>query len=232
MSRSNRAILAVVGILIYAVIVAYIIGELNAATKEITDGLPASHSSFYEEAYQQTLLGFRSVSYRVAESSRFLAWPIHQDDYLAKSSPIGPRDPATVGGHGDDFHDGFDMFGVWKARILSGARAFVVCVFPPANGYYRGHEVFGGLVILRVEYKSDVYYLVHGHLSETDVKENTWIDAGTQIGRQGNEGRSDGEHLHFGMNKNGTLDVETGEITGGKWVNPLLHLIPIGEAKT
>ncbi len=157
-----------------------------------------------------------------------VAWPIDADDYVALSSPFGERDPATVGGYGDDYHDGLDLYGTWRARIRAGADAYVACVFPAPNGYYRGHPVLGGVVILRASISEDTYYLVYGHLSSTEVAEDEVVSVGALLGRQGNTGHSDGAHLHFGLNRGGTLDVATGEITGGMWLNPLKYMVEPG----
>lgn len=152
------------------------------------------------------------------------AWPIDPQDYVALSSPYGERDPATVGGYGDDFHDGLDLFGTWHARIRAAADAYVACVFPAPNGYYRGHHVLGGLVILQLEHQSETYHLIYGHMSEVAVKEGDMVKPGDLLGRQGNSGRSGGPHLHFAIIQNGVLEVDTGEITGGEWLNPLQYI--------
>jgi len=158
-------------------------------------------------------------------------FPIHAEDYIALSSPIGYRPPETVGGmDNDNIHLGLDMFGLWMARICAGANAYVPCVFPAPNGYYRGHDVLGGLVILQVEHCGDTYLLVHGHLSYVAVEEGSTVDAGAFLGRQGDTGKSDGYHLHYGINKGGTLERDergetTGNIIGGEWLNPLQYLI-------
>ena len=164
----------------------------------------------------------------VREEPLSLVWPIDIADYVVLSSPFGERDPATVGGYGDDYHDGLDLYGTWRARIRAGADAYVACVFPAPSNYYRGHPILGGLIILRASVNEDTYLFVYGHLSSTEVKEGDRVLVGAFIGRQGNSGRSDGAHLHFAINKGGTLDVATGEITGGTWLNPLKYMVEPG----
>ena len=166
-----------------------------------------------------------------AQTKLLLSWPIDPQDYIALSSPFGERDPETVGGLGDDFHNGLDLFGTWSARIRACTDADVVCVFPAPNGYYRGHTALGGLIILQAERQGDTFLFVHGHLSEVGVVEGTTVAAGDLLGRQGNTGWSDGEHLHFGICRNGVLNAETGEITGGEWLNPLKYLVEPKEAE-
>ena len=164
-----------------------------------------------------------------SKKALLFAWPIDLQDYIALSSPFGERDPQTVGGLGDDFHNGLDLFGTYRARIRACTDATVACVFPAPNGYYRGHTALGGLVILQAERQGDTFLFVHGHLSEVEVIEGATVAAGDLLGRQGNTGRSDGEHLHFGINQNGTLNTATGEITGGVWLNPLKYITEPGE---
>jgi len=182
----------------------------------------------YKEAVNRGI-AMRQALNALHERSVLFLWPINPADYVAKSSPFGERDPETVGGYGDDFHNGLDMFGVWHARIRACTDATVACVFPAPNGYYRGHTALGGLVILQAERQGDTFLFVHGHLSEVEVIEGATVAAGDLLGRQGNTGRSDGEHLHFGINQNGTLNTATGEITGGVWLNPLKYITEPGE---
>ena len=138
-----------------------------------------------------------------------LVWPIHLEDYMALSSPFGERDPEKIGGYGDDFHDGLDLFGTWRARVLAVADGVVTEHYPPPNGYYRGHPVYGGYIEITHDDGSISRY---AHLSETDVVEDLYVAGGIPIGRQGKTGRTAKAHLHF------ELEIE------GKKVNPLKYL--------
>ena len=154
------------------------------------------------------------------------SWPIDLDDYIALSSPFGERDPEQIGGYGDDYHDGVDMFGTWLARIRAIAPGKVVCHFiPPTDGIHRGHGVLGGMVVIEhVLETGEIFYSRYGHLHTTEVHEGDSIQVGTLIGRQGNTGRSPSPHLHFELWRGGVCDIPTGEIMGGELVNPLKYL--------
>jgi murein DD-endopeptidase MepM/ murein hydrolase activator NlpD len=125
-------------------------------------------------------------------------WPIAEADYIGLSSPYGERDPKSIGGYGDEFHDGVDMYGTWKARIYAIDKGKVVDHWIPPNEYYRGHKVLGGTII--IQHPNGVKS-VYGHLSETFVHERDRVKAGDLIGRQGNTGTWKGReypaHLHF-----------------------------------
>jgi murein DD-endopeptidase MepM/ murein hydrolase activator NlpD len=82
----------------------------------------------------------------------------------------------------------------------------------------------GGLVIVESVYQDDTYFMVYGHMAAVAIKEGEKVEVNAFLGRQGNTGKSAGAHLHFGLNRNGTLDVATGEITGGEWLNPLIYM--------
>ena len=137
------------------------------------------------------------------------AWPIHEDDYIALSSPYGERDPETVGGDVSDFHSGLDLFGTWHARIVSISDGVVLEHYPPPDNWWKGHPVLGGY--LRIGHY-DGTEAVYAHLSSTEVHEGDTVKRGQYIGRQGNTGISDGEHLHIEIR------------IGGNLVNPLQYI--------
>ena len=223
MKKSTKFLLGFLALMAYAAAMWFCV-QVAKNTGAQAEKVAATESRLesYKEAVNRGT-AMRKALNALHERSVLFLWPINPADYVAKSSPFGERDPETVGGYGDDFHNGLDMFGVWHARIRACTDADVVCVFPAPNGYYRGHPVLGGLVILRADTPGTHWLFVHGHLSSTDVNEGDRVAAADFLGRQGNTGRSDGEHLHYGINKGGVLNVETGEITGGEWLNPLLY---------
>ena len=53
---------------------------------------------------------------------------------------------------------------------------------------------YGNLIIIRHENGLETYY---AHLSQRNVEEGDWVNAGDIIGLGGNTGRSSGPHLHF-----------------------------------
>jgi murein DD-endopeptidase MepM/ murein hydrolase activator NlpD len=68
----------------------------------------------------------------------------------------------------------------------------------------------GGKAIV-IDHGNNLYTL-YSHNSEADVEVGQRVEAGQQIGRQGNEGYSFGSHLHF--------EVHTGAPWSGDWEKP------------
>jgi murein DD-endopeptidase MepM/ murein hydrolase activator NlpD len=147
-------------------------------------------------------------------------FPIHPDDFREGelTSPYGERDPKEIGGMGDTFHNGIDLYGVshvgtWQARVVAIADGTVA-------EHWIYHDVYGKMIVL--DHGNGVRSR-YAHLSKSFVHEryadgSPWkVEAGEVIGRQGNTGLSKGRleyasHLHFEME----IDGET--------VNPLMYL--------
>ncbi len=161
-----------------------------------------------------------------AKVAFFFQWPIHIEDYVRLTSPKGIRSEKEIGGTGDGFHEhgGTDMVGTWLARIVPPIRSQVWVHFYPPGGIWNGHPVLGGLIVLRYYDHSNrtVWWFRYGHLAETRVHEDDWVDKTMVLGRQGNTGQSVRAHLHVEVYRGGECDRETGEITGGEQLNPLL----------
>lgn len=75
---------------------------------------------------------------------------------------------------------------------------------------------YGNVVVLRHENGLETFY---GHLSQRNVEEGQWVNAGDVIGLGGSTGRSTGPHLHFETRYKGfafdpqwLIDFETGEL--------------------
>lgn len=142
-----------------------------------------------------------------------LYFPIAESDYLY-TSPYGTRiSPIS---NTVKSHTGLDIAGVWKAQVVSVANGVVVESWPPPDGYFKGHLVYGGMVKIKHDNGMESLY---AHLSSSYIKEGQRILAGEVIGRMGNTGQSDGEHLHFEL----WVDNER--------VNPLLYLNQEAEEK-
>jgi murein DD-endopeptidase MepM/ murein hydrolase activator NlpD len=139
------------------------------------------------------------------QQGRYL-FPVAASDYTL-TSPHGVRvSPITKT---IKYHSGLDISSVWRAQVVSVADGTVIEHWPPPDGYYRGHEVYGGMII--IDHGEGIRSL-YAHLSTTYVHEGYEIKAGEVIGRIGATGVADGEHLHFELQ----LD--------GKAVNPLLYI--------
>lgn len=140
-------------------------------------------------------------------------FPLHPDDYLMKTAAYGIRVSPTLGV--EMAHQGLDIAGVWRAQVVAVADGEVVEHYPPPGtrhplgGFFRGHDVYGGMVRIR---HIDGTESLYAHLASTRIREGQSIRAGEVIGRQGDTGKAQGHHLHFEM------------IVGGERVNPLLYL--------
>lgn len=133
-------------------------------------------------------------------------FPIATSDYEF-TSPQGIRvSPIT---HTIKSHTGIDIASTWHAQVVSVADGIIIESWPPPDGYFKGHPIYGGMLQIRHEDGSESVY---AHLSASYVKEGQQVQSGQVIGRIGNTGQSDGEHLHFELHIN------------GKVVNPLLYI--------
>lgn len=135
-------------------------------------------------------------------------YPIHPADYVMPTSPFGERE-SPWGGQLVE-HQGVDLLGCWRARIVAIANGVVMEHWVPPDGeHWRGHPVYGGMIRIRHDDGSESLY---AHLSESYIHEGYRVVAGQVIGRQGNTGRSQGDHLHFEL------------VIDGEQVNPLLWI--------
>lgn len=134
-----------------------------------------------------------------------LVFPIAGSDYRL-TSPEGVRvSPLT---HTIKNHTGLDIGSVWKAQVVSVADGEVISHWPPPDGYYKGHDVYGGLIVIQHD---NGLVSLYAHLSESYIHLGDRVRAGQVIGRVGNTGRSEGAHLHFELQ----LDDQ--------YLNPLLY---------
>jgi len=113
------------------------------------------------------------------------------DEYNISSS-IGFREP-PMGGAEYSMHKGIDLVGPTHCEIRAVANGVIIEHWVPPNGWYKGHDVYGGMIII----KHDGFYSLYAHLSQTYIHEGQVIKAGDIIGRQGATGLVTGEHLHF-----------------------------------
>jgi murein DD-endopeptidase MepM/ murein hydrolase activator NlpD len=135
-----------------------------------------------------------------------ILFPVHTEDFTHLTSAFGKRS-AIIGG---DYaqHRGVDIAGSWRARVLAAADGIVI-------DHWLNHPIKGKAIYILHPDGSKTGYL---HLSESYVHErdkdgNPWkVKAGDVIGRVGNTGLSDGDHLHFSVEIDGVM------------VNPMLYL--------
>jgi len=182
----------------YIILTLYIctmfIGAISAKHTDIENNLKAELQQANRTINLITTVRTKPVDYL------FIS-PIHSDDYLRLTSPYGYREllnPFT-GGTSESIHKGVDILGTYRARITAIGAGRVVEHYPPPDGYFKGHEVLGGMI--KIDHGNG-WQSVYGHLSATYVREGQIIESGTVIGRQGNTGMSYGAHLHFELQYN------------------------------
>ena len=108
------------------------------------------------------------------------------------SSGTGYRmDP--MGGGTESLHKGVDLVAARGAPVTAVLSGVVAEHWPAPDGYYHGHPVYGGLVVI----DHGGFFALYGHLSDSFVNEGDHIDAGQVIGLLGDTGIATGVHLHF-----------------------------------
>ena len=111
------------------------------------------------------------------------------------SSEFGYRKNPMGGLEGDmRLHKGIDLVGPYNAPVKAVKSGVVVEHWPPPNGYFKGHPVYGGLVVIE---HSDGIFTLYAHFKDTFVKEGQRVKKGEIIGIQGDTGMATGDHLHF-----------------------------------
>lgn len=137
-------------------------------------------------------------------------FPIAPEDYRVLTSPFGHRISPIL--KVEMYHQGLDIAATWRAQVVAAADGVVVENWPPPDGYWRGHDVLGGMIMIE---HADGMRTQYAHLSWSRVRTGDVVRAGEVIGRVGDTGKSDGEHLHFA-----TIQAD------GTFVNPLLYVEP------
>ena len=95
-----------------------------------------------------------------------------------------------------EIHKGIDIWTGKKSPIYAAKAGIVISHYPAPNGYYKGHEIYGGCVLL---YHGNGEYSLYAHMSNTEVKEGEKVVQGQLLGHIGTTGKSTGLHLHFEM---------------------------------
>ncbi len=158
-----------------------------------------------------TLVTITNVYQEIEDHIFPYIWPIYKDDYIKLTSPFGYRELVNIftGGTRESDHRGVDVVGTYKARIISIDDGIVIEHYPAPNGYFKGHSVLGGMIKIK---HGEGWTSVYGHLAASYVKEGDIVNRGDIIGRQGNTGLSQGNHLHLELRHNNIA------------VNPLLYI--------
>ena len=214
-------LLLIIAVLLYAQQANYA-GELEQAHEVITQ-LRERLDTVKAEAAQG---GAETDVPEPAPQTAQWTWPIAESDYIMVTSLHGRRISPIL--HYERWHQGIDIMGVEGAQIVAAADGVVVPAnewiefndgpdiqgghWPAPDGHFKGHPVYGGLVIIR---HADGWHSLYAHLDQTWVHGGQHVTAGQLIGRQGSTGASRGAHLH--------MEIITPD---GDRVNPLLYITP------
>lgn len=127
-----------------------------------------------------------------------VVWPVKYNKTTRVTSGFGYRLSPISGEQG--FHTGIDLVSHEDNIITATADGIIVEHYPPPDGYFVGHDVYGGMIeILHVGGISTVY----GHLKRSFVSEGDKVEQGQEIGIIGNTGHSVGAHLHYEVRRDG-----------------------------
>jgi len=171
-----------------------------------------------EEIQQQEPTGTGGAEIVPPTFKREANWlfPLAPGDFMQYTSPFGYRPSPFLGIEVD--HQGVDIAGIWVARVVAVADGVIPPEghWPPpgtpypGGGAYAGHPTKGGYIEILHDNGMVSQY---SHLSSTRVHTGDRVVAGQVIGRIGNTGKSDGQHLHFSV-----------ALPDGTLTNPLLYI--------
>jgi murein DD-endopeptidase MepM/ murein hydrolase activator NlpD len=130
-----------------------------------------------------------------------------------------PESKLITNGYGGE-HGGLDIGNPgYSPTIVAAASGVVVtsisnCVV----GDTKCGSTFGNYVMIKHDINGQIYYTYYAHLKQNSVKvkENDWVEAGTEIGVMGNTGYSFGVHLH--------MEVRVGGTSSSNRQDPIEHL--------
>lgn len=129
-----------------------------------------------------------------------MTWPLPGRSYL--SSYFGTR-PNPFGQPTQEYHSGIDIPAPAGTKIVAAYDGQVAwSYYSNSAGNWVGIDHGNGI------------YTVYMHMSKRLVSEGEWVKKGQVIGLVGTTGRSTGNHLHFGVRKNGLY------VDPLNWVSP------------
>jgi murein DD-endopeptidase MepM/ murein hydrolase activator NlpD len=187
---------------------------VNAAMLIITSVLliitvlhPEPPEAPQEPPQEQTGVGGYEITVEPpqAQETPFI-FPLATDDFMV-TSEFGIRVSPIL--QAVRRHTGVDLASVRHAQVVAIADGTVLEHWPAPDGYYKGHTVYGGYLVID---HGDGIISAYAHLSQTYVHQGYRVRQGQVIARTGNTGASRGDHLHFEM------------IIDGQYVNPLLYM--------
>jgi len=169
---------------------------ISCTNKKIVEVIPETKTIIIYETVYETV--FKEVIIEKIKYTDEYSLPTDfcepMKDYFI-SSKFGFRQSPMGGVEGEfNMHKGLDLVGKKNSPVYAVKEGVVAINFPPPNGHYKGHPIYGGLII--IDHGKGLYTL-YAHLSKGFVTEKQVVKKGQQIGVQGNTGQSTGPHLHF-----------------------------------
>lgn len=127
-------------------------------------------------------------------------WPVKRDSTVRVTSGFGLR-ISPINGE-VLFHGGIDITARdLQVPILAAADGTIVAHWPAPDGYWKGHDTFGGMI--KIQHTAD-FETLYGHLSRTlMIPEGSKVKQGQVIGYMGKTGKAEGRHLHYEIHKGG-----------------------------
>ena len=142
----------------------------------------------------------KAAANKITYDGGSMIWPIPGYTYL--SSYFGTRDN-PFGQATQEYHSGIDVPAPQGTQIIAAYEGEVAwSYYSSSAGNWVGIDHGNGL------------YTVYMHMSQRLVSEGDWVSTGQVIGLVGTTGRSTGNHLHFGVRKNGSY------VDPLNWVSP------------
>lgn len=161
--------------------------EKALASKEAAERALAAE----EEASKQLTAKIKELEAKLAKepfAGGQFAWPLPGHSRI--TSDFGWRVHPILGDK--RFHDGIDIAAPQGTQVTAAVDGTVILA-----GWYGG---YGNAVV--ISHGGNITTL-YGHLSKIGVSEGQRVTKGQEVGQVGSTGLSTGNHLHFGVRKNG-----------------------------
>lgn len=147
--------------------------------------LPETNVNYEEKIENQQDINFQTNENFVENS--ILNLIVNPLETLKVTAEYGTRiHPITKA---EIIHDGVDLKAEKGEKVMAAMDGVIEETdYNSENGNY---------IIIKHENAAEIKYTYYAHLSEIEVEEGDFVEAGTEIGKAGNTGKSTGPHLHF-----------------------------------
>ena len=160
---------------------------LATSVPATTKPLPPSQTEGKTDSEQDNQSGGNTESNGSASTDEGWQVPI---DYVQNTSPFGDRDAPTAGASTN--HQGVDLAAPANTPIYASRSGTVtIATYSSSAGYY-----------VQIDH-GDGYKSIYMHMSYYVVSAGQKVSQGQLIGYCGSTGISTGDHLHFGISKDG-----------------------------